>query len=100
MKRPAGKEGPAEKPVGELGKASRVNPDVRRPWNLNENVSLGKSVRASTSMRVEIRVEAFNIFNRVVWDAPNTDFSSNSFGVVSRQFNTPRQMQLGLKVYW
>jgi hypothetical protein len=87
-------------PVGELGKASRVNPDVRRPWNLNENVSLGKSVRASTSMRVEIRVEAFNIFNRVVWDAPNTDFSSNSFGVVSRQFNTPRQMQLGLKVYW
>jgi hypothetical protein len=73
---------------------------VRRPWNLNENVSLAKSIKASSSLDMDIRVEAFNLFNRVVWDAPNTDFSSNNFGLVTAQFNKPRQMQLGLKLYW
>jgi hypothetical protein len=45
-------------------------------------------------------VEAFNVFNRVVWGAPNTDFSNNNFGLVTTQNNLPRQMQLGLKLYW
>ena len=49
---------------------------------------------------MDIRVEAFNVFNRVVWGAPNTDFSSNNFGLVTAQINSPRQMQLGLKLYW
>lgn len=87
-------------PVGELGNAPRTNPDVRRPWNLTENVSLAKSIKTSQKLDVDIRVEAFNVFNRVVWNAPNTDFSSNNFGVVSSQFNSPRQMQMALKLYW
>src|SRR6185295_4373294 len=60
-------------PVAALGNAPRINPDVRRPWNLNENVSLAKSIKASNSLDMDIRVEAFNVFNRVVWGAPNTD---------------------------
>jgi hypothetical protein len=87
-------------PVGALGNAPRINPDVRRPWNLNENVSLAKSIKASQSLDMDIRVEAFNVFNRVVWGAPNMDFSSNNFGLVTTQNNLPRQMQLGLKLYW
>ena len=87
-------------PVAALGNAPRINPDVRRPWNLNESVSLAKSIKASSSLDMDIRVEAFNLFNRVVWDTPNTDFSSNNFGLVTAQFNKPRQMQLGLKLYW
>ncbi len=87
-------------PVGALGNAPRFNPDVRRPWNLNENVSLAKSIKTSSSLDVDVRVEAFNLFNRVVWNAPNTDFSSNNFGLVTSQLNAPRQMQLGLKLYW
>jgi hypothetical protein len=87
-------------PVGELGNAPRVNPDVRRFWNLSENVSLAKSIRATGKLDMDIRVEAFNIFNRVIWGAPNTDFSSNNFGLINSQANSPRQMQLGLKLYW
>ena len=49
---------------------------------------------------MDIRVEAFNLFNRVVWGAPNTDFSSNNFGLINTQGNSPRQMQIGLKLYW
>ena len=49
---------------------------------------------------MDIRAEAFNLFNRVVWGAPTSDFNSAAFGQVSGLGNTPRQMQLGLKVYW
>ena len=87
-------------PVGELGDAPRMNPDVRRFWNLTENLSVAKSIKAGQGLDMDIRVEAFNIFNRIVWGAPETNFSSNNFGVISTQANTPRQMQLGVKLYW
>jgi hypothetical protein len=87
-------------PIGELGNAPRINPDVRRFWNLNENISMAKSFKAGNAFDMDIRIEAFNVFNRIMWDAPNTDFSSNNFGLITRQANTPRQMQIGLKLYW
>jgi hypothetical protein len=42
----------------------------------------------------------FNLFNRVVWGAPNTDFNSTNFGLINSQGNSPRQMQLGVKLYF
>ena len=87
-------------PVGALGNAPRINPDVRRFWNLNENVSVAKSIKTGQKLSLDIRVEAFNIFNRVIWGTPNTDFSSNNFGLITGLANSPRQMQLGLKLYW
>jgi hypothetical protein len=86
-------------PTDSLGNAPRLNPDVRRPWNLNENVSLSKTFKVQ-GKSIDVRMEAFNLFNRVVWGAPNTNFSNNAFGQVTTQNNTPRQMQLGLKLYW
>jgi hypothetical protein len=87
-------------PVGELGNAPRVNGDVRRFWNLSENVSVAKSIRAAGRLDMDIRIEAFNVFNRVIWGAPNSDFSSNNFGLINSQSNSPRQLQAGLKFYW
>jgi hypothetical protein len=73
---------------------------VRRFWNLTENLSVAKLIKASKSLDMDIRLEAFNVFNRIVWGAPNTDFSSNNFGLITTQSNLPRQMQIGLKLYW
>ncbi|MGH9386427.1 MAG: carboxypeptidase regulatory-like domain-containing protein [Vicinamibacterales bacterium] len=87
-------------PVGALGNAPRINPDVRRFWNLSENVSLAKSITATRKVDLDVRVEVFNIFNRIVWGGPNTDFSSNNFGLITSQDNSPRRMQIGLKLYW
>jgi hypothetical protein len=96
-------------PVGQLGNAPRTNPDVRGFWNLTENMSLAKTITLSSQFQMDIRVEAFNIFNRVVFATPTgpmtggaafTNISSPTFGVVSSQANTPRQMQIGLKLYW
>ena len=83
-----------------MGNAPRVNGDVRRFWNLNENMSIAKSIKATESLDMDIRIEAFNLFNRVTWGAPNQDFSSNNFGLINSQANMPRQMQIGLKLYW
>jgi hypothetical protein len=86
-------------PTDSLGNAPRLSPDVRRPWNLNENISVSKTFKVS-GKSLDLRIEAFNLFNRVVWGAPNTNFSNAAFGQVSSQANTPRQMQIGLKFYW
>ena len=86
-------------PADGLGNASRLNGDVRRPWNLNENMSLAKTFKAH-GLAFDVRLEAFNLFDRVVWGAPVTNFSSNTFGQISTQAKTARQMQIGTKFYW
>ncbi len=83
-----------------LGNATRFNPKVRAFPSLNENVSLGKTFDLTERFRLDFRAEAFNLLNRVVFSSPTTNLNSNSFGVITGQQNAPRQMQLGLKLYW
>jgi len=87
-------------PVGQLGNAPRINGDVRRFWNLSENISLAKTISMTDGLRLDVRMEAFNVLNRIVWGAPNTDFNNNNFGLITTTANSPRQMQVGLKLYW
>lgn len=87
-------------PAGVLGDATRFNPTVRVFPNLNENVSLGKSFQLNERFRVDFRAEAFNLFNRTVFSGPVTNLNNNSFGLVTAQSNSPRQMQMALKLYW
>ena len=87
-------------PVGELGNAPRMNGDVRRPWNLTENLSVAKTISLSSGLRLDVRAEAFNLFNRVTWGAPEQNFNLANFGLITSQANSPRQAQLGVKLYW
>jgi len=57
--------------------------------------------RAGERFSAELRGEAFNIFNRVRFGYGNTNINSADFGRVtgqSGQINTPRQLQVGLKL--
>jgi Carboxypeptidase regulatory-like domain len=86
-----------------LGNATRYNPLVRAFPMFNENVSLGKTFLLTERFHLDFRAEAFNLFNRVVFAAPTgsaANLNSISFGAVTSQANTPRQLQLGLKLYW
>ena len=67
-----------------------------------ENISVAKTVSVTDGLRLDVRIEAFNLFNRVIWGAPRpaTDFNSPNFGLINTTANSPRQMQLGLKLYW
>jgi hypothetical protein len=89
-------------PVGQLGNAPRTNGAVRRPWIPQESVSLAKTVSLSNQWRVDVRMEVFNVFNRMIWAVPNSDFNSANFGLINGLATgySPRQMQFGLKVYW
>ena len=48
-------------------------------------------------MKVTFRAEGFNLLNRVRWGAPDSTFTSPTFGIVRSQANNPRQMQFALK---
>ncbi len=87
-------------PAGVLGNATRFNPLVRAFPNLNENISLGKSFRITERFRLDFRAEAFNFLNRTVFGTPGTNLNLNTFGIISSQSNSPRQMQMALKLYW
>jgi len=46
---------------------------------------------------LEVRVDGFNVFNRVNLNNPNTDLSSSNFGKVTSQLAT-RALQLGARL--
>jgi hypothetical protein len=82
-----------------FGNATRYSP-VRGFWNASENVSLAKTFHLTETIRADLRGEAFNALNRVVFSSPNTNLNNLNFGRVTGQANNPRQMQVALKLYW
>jgi hypothetical protein len=86
--------------VATFGNATRYNPKVRAFWNKNENVSLAKTFSFKERLRLDVRGEAFNIFNRTVFGTGSTNLDAATFGQVTNQVNDPRQLQVGLKLYW
>ncbi len=85
-------------PLG-FGNSTRYAP-VRGFWNLSENVSLAKTFHLTESIRFDLRGEAFNALNRVVFSSPVANLNNLNFGRVTGQANNPRQMQVALKIYW
>ena len=87
------------------GTATRQNPKARQPWNFNENFSLAKTFPIAEAVRLDLRWEMFNMFNRFRPNpnpvgGNNTNVQDANFGLVNSQLNDPRRMQLGLKFYW
>lgn len=73
---------------------------VRQPFLMNESFGLFKETRFFERVTHQFRVEMSNPFNRVVFGAPTTDYSSTAFGRISSTQNSPRQIQFGMKVIW
>lgn len=83
-----------------LGNVTRFNPKARYPWGLEENFSLGKSFPFNERLRMDLRWEIFNAFNRSRFNPGTTNVQSPNFGVVTSTLNDPRRMQFGLKLYF
>ncbi len=92
--------------LNSIGNETRNNPKLRLFHNLTENMSLTRSFPIREKMHLEFRAEAFNVFNRVRFGLNGTAVSqlqSQTFGVLSgaaSQINTPRNLQLALKLYF
>jgi len=59
-----------------------------------------KEVQPAAGLRLQVRIEAFNLLNYTQFGNPNTTLNSASIGQVTTQANAPRQMQFGLKLLW
>jgi hypothetical protein len=83
-----------------FGNATRHSPKFRAFWTKDENISIAKTFNITEGIRIDLRGEAFNLMNRTVFGTGSTNIQSNNLGQVTNQVNTPRQMQVGLKLYW
>ena len=84
------------------GNAPRVLSNARMPGTNNLTASLFKEVPLTfrEGARLQVRLEAFNVFNRVQFAAPDTNVGDATFGQITTQANQPRQVQAGLKLYF
>jgi hypothetical protein len=81
-----------------FGNMSRTSGNLRSPGLRNLDFSIFKQFTVSDYIKTELRAEAFNAFNTPQFGVPDTNVSSGTFGVVSTQINTPRQIQLAAKI--
>jgi hypothetical protein len=82
-----------------FGTSALYLPNVRSPSYYNEDLALVKNTRIGERFNLQIRLEAFNALNRVVFAAPATDTSvPQTFGVITKQANSARNGQLAAKL--
>lgn len=86
---------PAPFTFGNLGRTMTA---VRQDGASQLDLSVFKSFRPVEKMEIEFRAEAFNLTNTPLFGSPGTTFGTPTFGVVTSQENTPRQVQLVLKL--
>jgi hypothetical protein len=85
------------------GTAPKVLPNIRAPGTRTGALSLFKEFSLASlreGARLEFRAEAFNALNHPQFAAPNSVVDSGEFGLITQQANSPRELQLALKLYW
>lgn len=94
---PAGFSNPA---YGQFGNSGPYVAGLNTFGTANENVALYKDFKIKEGMKLQLRGELFNVFNRHYFDNPNTSLGSKYFGDVTSVGGTPRVGQLGVRFEW
>jgi hypothetical protein len=82
-----------------FGNESRTDNALRGPGLANWDLALFKETHLTERVAFELRVESFNLFNRVQFSNPNTSVGSlASNGQITTQANDPRELQLGGRI--
>jgi outer membrane receptor protein involved in Fe transport len=82
-------------PVNSFGNSERGA--VRAPSFWNVDMGLQKNFPVGKSREVQIRLEAFNVFNHINEGNPNTEVGNANYGRITGMSSRPRQLQLGLR---
>jgi hypothetical protein len=93
-----------------IGNAPRTLSATRGPNYTNANASLTKNFNFGSRWDLQLRAEAFNVFNHPQLNNPNTSFApstnasgatdqSPSFGMITSALD-PRDIQLGAHLSW
>jgi hypothetical protein len=81
-----------------FGNESRTDPVLRGPGIANWDFSVVKRTAITERFNLDFRTEFINLFNRVQFADPNTQFGNPNFGNVTSQLNLPRLVQFGLRL--
>ncbi len=71
---------------------------LRSDWSRNLDLFIFRAIPIREFLVVNLRAEAFNLTNTAVFALPNTTLNTTTFGVVTSTANTPRQLQLAVKL--
>lgn len=84
----------------QLGDVPRSAGAIRGPLSFDNNVSLLKIFPIHEDISLEVRAEAFNILNKAAFGTPNATVGSATFGYITSQANSPRNIQLGARLHF
>lgn len=83
--------------LGTFGAVGRNS--LRGPGYASVDLGVHKDFRLHQGLRMQFRLEAFNAFNRVNLELPNSDLSSGNFGRILGA-GDPRILQLALRTWF
>ncbi|WP_213803512.1 TonB-dependent receptor [Granulicella sp. dw_53] len=81
-----------------FGNESRTDNQLRLPGIANWDLALFKDTHVTERVVLQLRVESFNLFNRVQFAGPNTSIGSTQQGQITAQANDPRLLQLAGRI--
>jgi outer membrane receptor protein involved in Fe transport len=76
------------------GNESRTDSALRTPGVANYDMALYKDTSIREKLTFQLRIEAFNLFNRVQFGSPNTTIGNPQVGQITSQLNQPRLLQV------
>jgi outer membrane receptor protein involved in Fe transport len=85
-------------PIFTFGNESRTDNQLRAPGIANYDLALFKDTTITERVKLQLRVESFNLFNRVQFGAPNTSIGNTLAGQITTQVNDPRLLQLAGRI--
>lgn len=83
--------------VFSFGNESRVDSKIRGGGAANFDVSANKTFNVYEHLTGKFSVEAFNLFNRTQFGAPDSGLGDGAFGLVTSQHNLPRVLQFAMR---
>jgi hypothetical protein len=81
-----------------FGNMSRTSGYLRNPGLRNLDISVFKQFTVTERFKAVLRGEAFNAFNTPAFSGPSTSMLDANFGKITSQANSPRQLQVALKI--
>jgi hypothetical protein len=80
------------------GNESRSDNQLRTPGIANYDFALFKDTSLTEKTTLQLRIEAFNLFNRTQFSPPNQVAGNSQFGQITSQANQPRLLQLAGRI--
>ncbi len=80
------------------GNEPREDAQLRGPGQANYDLALYKDTHLTERLTMQLRIESFNLFNRVQFGAPSATIGSATVGSITSQINDPRLLQVAGRI--